>query len=60
MGDYFGWVEVSGALFWVGEGEWGEWEWVHCLIMPSIDQQFWSIMQACFDTWMLLVFRYCR
>ena len=30
VGYYLGWVGVGGALFWVGEGEWG---WVHCLIM---------------------------
>ena len=27
MWHYFGWVEVSGALFWVGGDEWG---FVHC------------------------------
>ena len=43
-----GWVEVSGALYWVGGDGWddwgwvgvgeGEWRWVHCLIVPII---FW-------------------
>ena len=44
MGHYFGWVEVVGALFWVGGGRWdiiwGGWGWVGmsgggCLIMPN-------------------------
>ena len=32
MGHYFGWVGMRGALFWVGEGDWGiilgGWRWV--------------------------------
>ena len=32
MGHYFGWVGVTGALFWAGECEWGiilgGWGWV--------------------------------
>ena len=32
VGHYFGWVEVSGALCWVGGARWciilGGWEWV--------------------------------
>ena len=43
--DYFGWVGMGGALFLVCGGGWdiilggwgvgeGEWECVHCLIMP--------------------------
>ena len=38
IGHYFGWVGMSGALFWVGRGGWGiilgGWGWMHCLIMP--------------------------
>ena len=30
MGKYFGLVGVGG----MSRGEWGEWRWVHCLIIP--------------------------
>ena len=57
------WVIVGGALFWVGRGgwgnilggwvgvSWGEWGWVHCLIMPKFF--LWLVLQGLCLRWIV-------